>query len=139
METQKFLPTKFLQDAFKKFQSQEGGEEKFWVECLENFHALSKEEQEAQIAAMKRGGAAIRESVDDMRRRLEADGIHEAISMTYIAKTYFGKSAAWLYQRVNGNLVNGKVAQFTDKERERFAEALRDLSRRLEHTAQAFV
>jgi hypothetical protein len=139
METQNFLPTQFLQDAFKKFQSQKGNEEKFWVECLENFHALPKEEQEAQITAMKQGGAAIRESVDDIRRRLEADGIQEAISMTYIAKTYFGKSAAWLYQRLNGNVVNGKVARFTDKERERFADALRDLSRRLETTAQAFV
>jgi hypothetical protein len=69
METQKFLPTQFLQDAFKKFRSQKGNEEKFWAECLENFHALPKEEQEAQIAAMKQAGAAIRESVDDMRRR----------------------------------------------------------------------
>lgn len=32
----------------------------------------------------------------------------EAISFSYIAKKYFGKSRNWLYQRINGNIVNGK-------------------------------
>jgi hypothetical protein len=141
METQKFLPTQFLQEAFEKFQQVgEGGDKKkFWEECIKNLYAMPEEEQKVQFIAMKQGTGALYESVNDVQRRLKADGIHEAISMTYIAKVYFGKSASWLSQRLNGSVVNGKVARFTDKERERFADALRDLSRRLETTAQAFV
>jgi hypothetical protein len=44
----------------------------------------------------------------------------------------------WLYQRLNGNKVNGKPAQFTDEERKRFAEAQHDLNRRIEDTALKF-
>lgn len=38
------------------------------------------------------------------------------VSLSYIAKTYFGKSKEWLYQRINGNMVNGKPAKFTPQE-----------------------
>ena len=37
------------------------------------------------------------------------------ISLLYIAKTYFGKTKEWLYQRVNGNIAKGKPAKFTDE------------------------
>ncbi|GHU70242.1 hypothetical protein FACS189413_10320 [Bacteroidia bacterium] len=54
-----------------------------------------------------------------------------ALSMVYIAKNYFKKTDAWLYQRINGNIVNGKPAEFTDTEIETFKYALHDLSRKL--------
>jgi len=54
-----------------------------------------------------------------------------AISLVYIAKTYFDKTDAWLYQRINGNIVNGKPAAFTPKEMETMKFALNDLSNKL--------
>jgi hypothetical protein len=54
-----------------------------------------------------------------------------AISLVYIAKTYFNKTDAWLYQRINGNIVNGKPASFTPKELETMRFALNDISHKL--------
>ena len=54
-----------------------------------------------------------------------------AISLVYIAKTYFNKTDTWLYQRINGNIVNGKPAAFSDKELNIMKFALNDLSRQL--------
>lgn len=54
--------------------------------------------------------------------------ISKVISLSYIAKKYFGKSRNWLYQRLNGYLVNGKPARFTDEERKKFVTAINDIS-----------
>ena len=54
-----------------------------------------------------------------------------AISLVYIAKTYFNKSDTWLYQRINGNVVNGKPANFTSQEMEKLKFALNDISKKL--------
>jgi hypothetical protein len=54
-----------------------------------------------------------------------------AISLVYIAKTYFNKTDAWLYQRINGNIVNGKPASFTKEELKTMKLALQDLSQRI--------
>jgi hypothetical protein len=54
-----------------------------------------------------------------------------AISLVYIAKTYFNKSDTWLYQRINGNIVNGKPANFTKQEIEKLKFALSDISKKL--------
>ena len=64
--------------------------------------------------------------------------VPEAISFSYIAKKYFGKSRGWLMQKVNGNTVNGKQAAFTDEERKKFREALQDISKQLSTAALAF-
>lgn len=53
-----------------------------------------------------------------------------ALSMTYIAKTYFKKTSQWLYQRLNGNEVNGKPARFTPNELETLEFALKDISKK---------
>jgi len=57
--------------------------------------------------------------------------VSEIISLSYIAKTYFGKTRNWLYQRINGNMVNGKKSKFTTGELEQFKNALKDVSKKL--------
>ena len=81
-----------------------------------------------KVAAMAR---------EDTARKLMGD-IPEAISLSYIAKTYFGKSRGWLMQKVNGNTVNGKKAAFTPSESQQMREALQDLSQKLSQAALAF-
>lgn len=68
-----------------------------------------------------------------IRQKLES--VLPAVSLVYIAKKYFNKSDAWLYQRINGNLVNGKPAQFTEAEKHKLADALMDLSIQLKETS----
>ena len=73
------------------------------------------------------------------RARLSKLGdVPEAISFSYIAKKYFGKSRGWLMQKVNGNMVNGKKATFTEDERRQFRAALQDISKQLSIAALAF-
>ncbi len=52
-------------------------------------------------------------------------------SLAYIAKNYFKKTRQWLYQRINGTMVNGKPAQFTKEELELLNFALKDMGRKL--------
>lgn len=75
---------------------------------------------------------------DNMIARAKLGDVPEAISFSYIAKNYFGKSRSWLMQKVNGNMVNGKAASFTDSERKMFREALQDISKKLTTAALAF-
>lgn len=52
-----------------------------------------------------------------------------------IAQEYFGKSREWLTQRIVGNIVNGKKAEFKPEEYERFAYALRDIAKQFNDAA----
>ena len=55
----------------------------------------------------------------------------EVVNLAYIARHYFGKTRQWLYQRLKGQLVNGKPATFTDKEEATFIKALHDIGLQL--------
>lgn len=74
----------------------------------------------------------------EMIARAKLGDVPEAISFSYIAKKYFGKSRGWLMQKVNGNIVNGKQAAFTEDERKLFRAALQDISKQLSIAARAF-
>lgn len=64
-----------------------------------------------------------------VRNRLKS--VLPAISLSYIAKTYFNKSRSWLNQRINGNTVNGMQAKFSQEELRTLDYALKDLSAKL--------
>lgn len=70
--------------------------------------------------------------------RMRLGCIPEAISFSYIARTYFGKSRAWLMQKINGNVVNGRKTGFTDEEARQFRLALIDISNKLSAAARNF-
>ncbi len=61
-----------------------------------------------------------------VREKMEA--ILPMISVSYLAKHYFGRSSSWLYQRINGNKVHGKPAKFTTQELDKLRHALREIS-----------
>lgn len=63
--------------------------------------------------------------------RLQMQEVSNVISLSYLAKRYFNKSRSWLYQRMNGNIVNGKPARFTEEELETLNKALKDISEKL--------
>ena len=101
----------------------------------------SKTDEEKQIVsdAFVKGANEACLSADkliDEVLRNKLDGIYDSISWSYIAKTYFNKSRAWLSQRINGLIIHGKEAQFTHDEKQTLLQALRDISGKIEHTAQ---
>lgn len=72
--------------------------------------------------------------IDSFLIRRQLEEILPFISLAYVAETYFGKSRQWLYQRINGTLVNGKRARFTPAELSTLNSALQDMGRRLQDT-----
>lgn len=72
---------------------------------------------------------------DDILRKY-LNNIYEAVSWSYIARHYFGKSRSWLCQRVNGLQIHDKTVRFTNEEKKILLTALRDLSERIKNTAQ---
>ena len=65
---------------------------------------------------------SIREQLKDVSR---------IVSMSYIAETYFNKKKHWLYQRINGNVVNGKPASFKTEEIHKLNKAFKDISKKI--------
>ncbi|MGN0309542.1 MAG: DUF5053 domain-containing protein [Bacteroides sp.] len=48
-----------------------------------------------------------------------------------MAQRYFGKNKAWIYQRLNKSIVNGKPACFSEKELTVLADSFKDIGQKL--------
>lgn len=104
-------------------------------------HIAGKTPEEAQMLAnillecidedIERTETLLRE----VRLRKVLEKVYDAISWSYIAQKYFGKSRSWLNQRLNNFLVNGKEVQFTPEELDQLQKALFDLSGDIKNTA----
>lgn len=85
----------------------------------------------------KEVGVYLREQMRIRRKRPDVDVkkiVQEAqdiVSLSYIAKRYFNKDRSWLYQRINGTLVNGKPAAFTEQELTILADSLKNIGLKL--------
>lgn len=55
----------------------------------------------------------------------------EILPMSYIARTYFGKSSAWLQQRIYGYKVRGKVYSLSERDIDTLNFALQDISKKI--------
>ena len=144
MDTSKLLPTPELQAEFERFKKLRTDEEKlaFQKERQSRLDAMTERGRKAYLEVTEK---ALQETVKEARRFVERaedallrdklGDIPEVISLSYIAKKYFGKSRNWLYQRINGYLVNGKPARFTDEERKKFVAAINDISDMLKKTS----
>ena len=73
---------------------------------------LTAEEYEQDINEFDDGMRKIIAEADEMIFRAKLGDLPEALSFSYIAQKYFGKSRGWLMQKVNGNKVNGKMSYF---------------------------
>lgn len=66
----------------------------------------------------------------------QLDDIILEVSWADIAKTYFGKSSSWIYNKLNGRDGNGGYGEFTEFETETLRNALLDISERIRIAAQ---
>jgi phosphorylcholine metabolism protein LicD len=97
-----------------------------------SFSSLTADEQQAvRDAFVKIVDDRLQDASELIKKTDVFLAMHEIskyVSLSRIAKDYFGKSREWLYQRINGYNVNGKPAVFTDDERRRLSKALEDIS-----------
>lgn len=74
--------------------------------------------------------------ITDAKRRLE--DILLAISWREVARTYFGKSASWLYHKLDGIKSDGTPGGgFTPQEAKMLANALNDTADRIRKAASS--
>ncbi|NDV96456.1 DUF5053 domain-containing protein [Dysgonomonas sp. 521] len=109
----------------------------------EELKAFEKELKEKHSQASKEDAletlTLIEERVDELISILKVSDITKIVSMSYIATKYFKKSRSWLHQRLNGDIVNGKPAKFTNDEKRTLKLALEDISKKMQETSSKIV
>jgi len=109
--------------------------EDFFAKCHEKYLQKTPEEQAFDEAKTLESMAAISARISELTQIVRLGEVAKVISISYVARKYFGKTRTWLYQRLNGNMVNGKPARFTPDERQKLSDALDDISRMIKETA----
>ncbi|GAB6012357.1 DUF5053 domain-containing protein [Viscerimonas tarda] len=86
--------------------------------------AIEQGSDEAFISDMQERNDELKEL--ELRQKLQ--NVLPIISVSYLAKNYFNKTPQWFYQRLNGNVVNGKQASFNKAEISTLQKALTEIS-----------
>ena len=92
---------------------------------------LQDEDADAFAEAMVECMKETNRNLSNFLMREQLNDILPYISISAIAKNYFGKSKEWFYQKMNGNIVNGKPAKFTEEEIKNLNFALQDISKKI--------
>jgi 23S rRNA maturation-related 3'-5' exoribonuclease YhaM len=79
-------------------------------------------------------GRKIDSFIEEVNVKLQLSKISRMVSLSYIARNYFNKTRVWLYQKINGNMVNGKPAKFTPDEIKTLNAALHDIGKTIGST-----
>jgi actin-related protein len=144
MDLRTIFPNEEQRQEFRVFQDLSTEEEKneFFSEREEDFARKTEEEKEIYRQGFLASGVALREKMQDLIQEIreikmkeKLGEVPEIISLNYVAKKYFNKSRGWLHQRLNGYLVNGKPASFTDEEKKILASALVDIADKIKKTS----
>ena len=68
--------------------------------------------------------------IKTIRERMDNED-YRLLPLSYIAKKYFGKSAAWLSQRINGTPVRGRVYTLSAEQKDIFNRAVKEIGKRI--------
>ncbi len=139
MNQEQELKKEFLSQR-AEFNQNEGIDESAFQERIRQYLATKTPEEAQMLADIML--ECVNEDIEktdnlihEARLRKVLSKVYDAVSWSYIAKVYFGKSRSWLNQRLNSFVVNGKEAQFTQEELKQLQRALLDLSEDIEKTA----
>lgn len=130
-----------LKDLISEYCSLKTDEEKavFDEKMAQTLAEMSADERKdfrkAFLASARRTLSEAKEFKEEVELKMLLNGVDNYLSLSQIAQDYFGKTRSWLYQRLNGAIVNGKPAQFTIEEQQRLADALLDISSKIKETA----
>lgn len=89
----------------------------------------SEEVQQILSDLLGNGLAEVKKEIEVLKSQIE--DVYEILPLSYIAKTYFNKSRAWLYQRLNGYKIKGRTYSLNEEEKRIFNAAMQDLSARI--------
>lgn len=98
------------------------------IQMTTGYEAVAKIWYEDGLEEIKKDIGLIEQ---ELKIRDQLKEISDILPLSYIAKKYFGKSAAWLYQRINGNKVRGKVYTLNHEEIATFNRALKEIGNRI--------
>ncbi len=101
------------------------------TEVAAEMDRLQQQDPEAYCRALENLIREAGEQVEELTMAQRMGEMAKVVSMSYVARKYFGKTRAWLSQKMNGNTVNGRPAAFTSEERAVLKSALADISREL--------
>ena len=106
------------------------------VEELVSWLNAHKEGHEAEIDTfMAEWLTNLEGEVEELKqeslREQMSEEIYRMLPLSIIAKKYFGKSAAWLSQRINGTKVRGQVYTLTDEQKAVFNRATREIGEKI--------
>lgn len=129
-----------MKDRIEKWEQMEAAGDPAATDYLKKI--TSQAQSEGKIKEMTEVLQALMASadkhLDNVENSLNAYTMHErmgalteAVNLAYIARHYFGKTRQWLYQRLKGQIVNGKPASFTESEEATFIKALHEIGMQL--------
>lgn len=106
------------------------------VEELVSWLNAHKEGHEAEIdMLMAEWLTNLEDEVEELKqeslREQMSEEIYRMLPLSIIAKKYFGKSASWLSQRINGTKVRGQVYTLTNEQKEVFNRATREIGEKI--------
>lgn len=98
-------------------------------------HYTTEADAEAISDYLLNGYRALGDEAEELMREMtlqeKIKEMKEIVPVSYIARNYFGKSAAWLQQRIYGYKVRGRVYTLNEKDRQTFNDAIRDICEKL--------
>ena len=125
-------------ELLKEFESLVGSEkpedQKRMDEIVKQLEATDSPEQRKLVDGMvgrvlEQVDANLQEIGQEILRDRMDDKAYKLIPWKYVAEEYFGKSAAWLSQRINGTPVRGKVYTLNAEQKETLNRALSEIAR----------
>ncbi|MBQ7419640.1 MAG: DUF5053 domain-containing protein [Prevotella sp.] len=87
-----------------------------------------EETQKIYHEFMEDGLAEVGVEIADIRKQIK-DEDYRLLPISHIAHKYFGKSHAWLSQRINGTPVRGHVYTLSAEQKQVFNHAMEDLAK----------
>lgn len=104
-------------------------------QIAELLESMTDPETDQLTVGVQKDFDAIHHEVADIKEQLtireRLEPVLPYLSVSNLAKHYFGKSSSWFYQRLNGNRIHGKVCRFTKDELATLDMALKDISQRI--------
>lgn len=92
-------------------------------------HANDADREEAKVFIGQKM-EQIKDNVEVLRKQIETED-YKLLPLRYIAEVYFGKSAAWLSQRLNGSEVRGHVYTLSTEQKNIFNQAVQEIGKRI--------
>lgn len=122
-------------DLLKEYASLAGKEdEKSEARKIEilNYIKLNADDSEREEAKafISQKMEQLQSEVLTLREQL-AEEDYKLLPLRYIAQEYFGKSAAWLSQRLNGSEVRGHIYTLNSEQKDIFNRAVKEIGQRI--------